>query len=306
MSKNTLEGRIKDLSPKIQAIDNFFLSLECYKKKLLKSLLPFSYYCEKKKESNNLRSSLYNYRKSCSKQTFEDEKRNTFKDFSEILRQIINYINENNHCKNEMKKIGINIEIKKNLEEESNFLNESLNDFDRQLNDFKKVLDKINFSKPETSKNINNLDSSFEVQKPKKVCNKQQTQFLSEIQETKNPTKYEIRSEIYENALTAYEGNNLFSGLIGLKNLGNTCYLNSILQCLSHSNYFKNLFINPENNEKIMKYKSNLSFKFSNFLKEMWFNQQKKLYLDPSELWKQIGIINNKVILYLHFTIIFI
>ena len=71
----------------------------------------------------------------------------------------------------------------------------------------------------------------------------------------------------------------LFSKPIGLKNLGNSCYMNSVLQVLAHTDDFKEYFL--KNN--FHKEQKPLSFALKNFLKE-YFENKDNNYFVPKKL----------------------
>lgn len=73
-----------------------------------------------------------------------------------------------------------------------------------------------------------------------------------------------------------------FSTPIGLINLGNSCYMNSVLQVLAHSDDFKNYF--QENNFSV---KEPLSFALKKFLRE-YFDNKKGSYFAPKNLHEAI------------------
>ena len=66
----------------------------------------------------------------------------------------------------------------------------------------------------------------------------------------------------------------LFSKPIGLKNLGNSCYMNSVLQVLAHTDDFKEYFL--KNN--FHKEQKPLSFALKNFLKEYLENKDNNYF----------------------------
>lgn len=75
----------------------------------------------------------------------------------------------------------------------------------------------------------------------------------------------------------------LFSKPIGLKNLGNSCYMNSVLQVLAHTDDFKKYFLNNDFDEG----SKPLSCALKNFLKE-YFENTDNNYFAPEKLHNAI------------------
>ena len=78
--------------------------------------------------------------------------------------------------------------------------------------------------------------------------------------------------------------------LTGLQNIGQTCYMNSTLQCLSNIKEISDYLIN---NFNIFNLESNpLTTSYINLLFKLFFNQGEKKYIDPTDFKTIIGDLN--------------
>jgi ubiquitin C-terminal hydrolase len=86
--------------------------------------------------------------------------------------------------------------------------------------------------------------------------------------------------------------------LIGLQNIGSTCYMNATLQCFSHTEVLTDYFLNENNHTKIIN--NNISKKnpnllqlspsYLNLIKNLWLSHQK--YFSPYAFRKNLAEMN--------------
>jgi ubiquitin carboxyl-terminal hydrolase 4/11/15 len=91
-------------------------------------------------------------------------------------------------------------------------------------------------------------------------------------------------------------------GLVGLQNLGNTCFMNTALQCMSNcyelTEYFlKDFYKNEINENNPIGTGGNLVKAYANLLKNIWFGDQ-SVY-SPWNFKEAIGVFQSMVRVYL-------
>ena len=178
---------------------------------------------------------------------------------NELIEKIKNY-------EKKEKEYLIKIEEYKIKENENNKLlleknNNSLNNINNEIKQMEQKKENLN-------NDIYNLTlklSELEQQ----IKEKQLKQENNQIQE--NNQNQQVNKDIIRLEYT-YPPN------IGLNNVGATCFMNSTLQCLSHTKRLTNYFLNPSSKERIIK--NNIALKNPNDL------QLSPLYLELiSKLW---------------------
>ena len=220
----------------------------------------------------------------------EKEKYNLLMKKEEELNQSISQKEEKiNELMNENEKLKKN--EKEYLKEKENLLSTKKEEYDNLLREKEEEIKKLNqtmFEKEEIIKK--------EIEKKLIEENKEnENKLLSEIE------KYKENEKIYYNILNKDPLLKYFSPtLIGLNNIGATCFMNSTLQCLSQTKKLTSYFLKENKKEEIIN--NNIALKnkddlqlcpiYLDLIKNLWDINKTKSSFSPNDFMKSIEKMN--------------
>ena len=303
---NSFVGEFKELFLQIFLLNGFYLFYFVYNGNLRQGFL-------KIKDINSFNNIMYEFEQN-GPVFFAKDKKGIHLDDNEL------FINDNYYELYILRKTGINIEkTKKELE----IIKERKFSRSARLPDFnfiqKTFINIINSKKPEkltyifnkknnSSKKVKcttvgseNLifEDDDEKQMKDSIIKKSNNYINDDTLDDNNEEIYLTKSMFMDNSYikrnsSIISEDDSSQGLIGLQNIGATCYMNATLQCFSNTYYlrkeflFPDFYINLDNNKS----KNKLSFALAEVFKNLWLKFDDKKSYPPENFKKLISEMN--------------
>jgi ubiquitin C-terminal hydrolase len=113
---------------------------------------------------------------------------------------------------------------------------------------------------------------------------------LSTYNQVVDPNSIDIDKIHFQEDKATPHGKSVYKRLIGFVNLGNTCYMNSTLQCLIHSDMFIKRFVSERKRFSSNKF---ISKKFYELLRLIYEQEKEHSYISPIEFKQAISILSD-------------
>jgi len=267
------ENQKKDIKKKSMDSDNNNNNLKEKENEILlkqKEINETIIFLEKKKtllyeEEKKIKKNKEQLNKDFSENHALDEKNRELSKLNEILKE------ENSKMKSELEEMKNKIKKKKEKEKGKNNLNQSAIAPSYEINNLNNIGININ--------NINNIN-----------INNNEDNNNNRIRRCNSlPNKKQKPIELY-----------LQPTLIGLNNIGATCFMNSTLQCLSQTADLTNYFLSEKNENYIHNVSEELSSKnelclskvYLQLIKKLWNKNEQGLPYSPTKFMKTVNELN--------------